>query len=129
MSFGYGTTTERLFNTAGAAEYLGRHIKDGRNYVHVLIDQRRGRRSSCIPYCRRGKQAYYRENDLLLFIDAERKRGVAVRPSVLREEDDPDGIRVYVLEESLNDLMALRDAASDEIERINALLEAEKEAA
>ena len=47
-------------------------MKDGRSYVHVLNDQRRGRRAFCIPFTRRGAQAYYKVTDLLLFIDGER---------------------------------------------------------
>jgi hypothetical protein len=124
------TLPERLLNTASAAHFLERHIKDGRNYVHVLNDQRRGRRNFCIPFTRRGLQVYYRMTDLLVFIDAERKRGVISRPAVLVVEDELMGLEEFLnLEDTLKTLMALRDAANDEIEKILAVLEVEKEAA
>lgn len=122
--------SERIHNTAGAAQFLARHLRDGRNYVHVLNDQRRGRRSSCIPFTRRGFEVYYREVDLLLFIDAERRRGIRSRPTVLVDDHDLIGLdELFNIEDRLMNLVALRDAANDAIERINAILDEEKEAA
>lgn len=122
--------TENLLNTAAAAQFLARHLNDGRSYVHVLNDQRRGRRSFCIPFTRSGAQAYYKVTDLLLFIDCERKRGVALRPTTLVVEDELMGLDEYLnLENSLKSLVALRDAANEEIEKITAVLEVEEEAA
>jgi hypothetical protein len=68
--------------------------------------------------------------DLLVFIDAERKRGVIDRPTVLVVEDELMGLEEFLnLEDTLKTLMALRDAANDEIGKILAVLEVEKEAA
>lgn len=122
--------TEHLLNTAAAAQFLARHVKDGRSYVHVLNDQRRGRRAFCIPFTRRGAQAYYKVTDLLLFIDGERKRGVALRPTTLVVEDEVISVEEWLnMEDTLKTLLALRDAANDEILRISAILDVEKEAA
>ncbi len=121
---------ERVHNTASAAQFLARHLQDGRNYVHVLNDLRRGRRRSGIPSTRRGPQVYYREVDLLLFIDAERQRGVRGRPTVLVEDDELLSYdEMFNIENRLKNLVALRDSANDAIARINAILEDEKEVA
>lgn len=81
---------ERFYTAGQAAAFLARHLKDGRDYTHLLTDQRRGRRDSRIPYQRKRGRILYSEIDLLKFIDDERRRGIAMRPEFVEIKTDRD---------------------------------------
>ena len=64
---------EHVYDTQAAASMLQRLIADGRNYVQLLQDARRGRHSANIEpaYYSSKRKAYYFGSDLVAFAERE----------------------------------------------------------
>ncbi len=96
----------RQYTNSRAAAFLARHLDDGRDYCHLLNDQRRGRRENCIPFQKDIKgRINYLEIDLLKFIDSERLRGVVPAPEFDIIKHDHDDLLMTPIE-ALRRLMA-----------------------
>jgi hypothetical protein len=73
--------TDIEMSASHAAEYVAKHIGDGRDYSRKLADMRRGRGSYGLPFHKDSAgRAYYYVSDLDQFIAFETQRVRAVKP-------------------------------------------------